>query len=100
MGGHAGGKAQGAAASGARDAETGTAPEGRAEDHSGVKKGEHTMNIDKALENAGFSPEEKKRASEIFRQLDGLKISEAEMILTFCGKVLDQCVITVDWSQS
>ncbi|MEA4993366.1 MAG: hypothetical protein VB060_05945 [Oscillibacter sp.] len=53
------------------------------------------MNIEKLLENSGLLPEEKKRASEIFRQLDGLKISEAEMILSFCGKVLDQCVITV-----
>ncbi|WP_312281262.1 hypothetical protein [Oscillibacter sp.] len=53
------------------------------------------MNIEKLLENSGFSPEEKKRASEIFRQLEGLKISEAEMILSFCAEVLDQCVITV-----
>lgn len=53
------------------------------------------MNIERLLENSGLLPEEKKRASEIFRQLDGLKISEAEMILSFCGKVLDQCVITV-----
>lgn len=53
------------------------------------------MNIEKVLEGSGFSPEQKRRASEIFKQLDGLKISEAAMILTFCEKVLDQCVITV-----